>query len=206
MFKTKCSYCGKEIIRKNYLAKKFKNFFCSRDCGNKFKKKYNEIIIEKDFAKIIINSTKHGLFEPLIDVDDAIRVKEIRWYVSYDKSLDSFYVKSKYVQLHRFIMNCPKDLTVDHINHNTLDNRKSNLRICTQKQNNENRNGCFSSNKTSKIRNVCWHKQRQKWQVSLGIKGKQKYIGIFDSLIDAEQAAIAARKKYYTHSIEEYTP
>lgn len=202
MFETECATCGKKIKRRNYLAKKFKNFFCCKKCAGLFKRKENDIILEKDFARIIINTLNHGTIESLISLEDVDKIKNIKWHASFDKTVNNFYIKSKYVQLHRFVTECPKNKVVDHINHDTTDNRRCNLRICTQTENNQNRNGCYSTNNYSKIRNVSWHKQRQKWQVSLGIKGKQKYIGIFDSLIDAEQAAIAARKKYYTHSIE----
>jgi hypothetical protein len=41
--------------------------------------------------------------------------------------------------MHRFIMNAPDGKVIDHINHNTLDNRKENLKVCTQKDNLKNR-------------------------------------------------------------------
>lgn len=41
-------------------------------------------------------------------------------------------------KLHRFITNCPREKVVDHINHNTLDNRKANLKICTRFENQQN--------------------------------------------------------------------
>lgn len=47
--------------------------------------------------------------------------------------------KYKEVYLHRYIMNPPDDMTIDHINHDPLDNRRENLRICTQAENNKNK-------------------------------------------------------------------
>lgn len=49
--------------------------------------------------------------------------------------------KQKTILLHRFIMNeYSKEKVIDHINHNTYDNRKENLKICTPTENNRNRN------------------------------------------------------------------
>jgi hypothetical protein len=53
-------------------------------------------------------------------------------------------------------MGAPKGMSIDHINHNTLDNRKANLRIVTHQQNNTNRNGAYSTSKTG-IRGVSIH-------------------------------------------------
>jgi len=47
----------------------------------------------------------------------------------------------------------PKGKQVDHWNHDTLDNRKGNLRIVTNRQNNENRNGAYKNSKSG-IRGV----------------------------------------------------
>jgi len=55
--------------------------------------------------------------------------------------------------LHRLLMGTPPGLKTDHINHDTLDNRRSNLRVVTNRQNNENRNGAHKNSKTG-IRGV----------------------------------------------------
>jgi len=85
---------------------------------------------------------------------------------------------------------------VDHINHNTLDNRKSNLREITTSENTRNRKS-KNTNNTSGYRNVCWDKQRDKWMVQLHLEGKNKRLGYFDDVHEAGEYAEKMRKKYY---------
>ena len=59
-------------------------------------------------------------------------------------------------------MNPPKNFVIDHIDHNPLNNQKSNLRICSRAQN------CMNQlpqkiQKSSKYKGVCWDKQMNKW-------------------------------------------
>ena len=104
----------------------------------------------------IINSKKYGNIKVLLDDEDYDKVKATGYSlaVSYDKTIRGFYVQftkkpknSDTRRLSRFITNCPKDLVVDHINRNTLDNRKCNLKVCTQFENMQNR----SNNKTGTV-------------------------------------------------------
>jgi len=73
----------------------------------------------------------------LIDDEDYDKIKDYKWHISmihgYKRVKTCFYINKKRITiyLHRFIMNVSKDKQVDHKNHNTLDNRKCNLRICT---------------------------------------------------------------------------
>ena len=92
----------------------------------------NEIIIKEDCAIIKLYDTKGNVKgETIIDVEDVELVKSYKFYLSkgYVRYTDNG--KKKY--LHRLVLHA--DTSVDHINHNTLDNRKSNLRIVTQQQN-----------------------------------------------------------------------
>jgi len=84
-----------------------------------------------------IKSKVYGEVNYFIDDDDFEKISKYNWCLSYDKKLDGFYVRStcKNIKIHRLITDCPSDKVVDHINHNTLDNRKENLRICTRSEN-----------------------------------------------------------------------
>lgn len=85
--------------------------------------------------------------------------------------------------MHRFIIEAPKGMVVDHINGNKLDNRKSNLRICTQSGNTAN--GPIRSSNSSGFKGVSWDKRSSKWSVDITKDYKHIYGGKFDNLADA---------------------
>lgn len=85
---------------------------------------------------ITLNTKKYGKLDILLDDEDYQQFKDTKLYISFMQSNKNFYAmtaEKKYI--HRLIMNAPKGLVVDHINHNTLDNRRCNLRICTPSEN-----------------------------------------------------------------------
>ena len=108
----------------------------------------------------------------------------------------------KDIRFHRLVTDCPKGMVVDHINHNTLDNRKENLRVCTNQENCENRKGCNDTNVNSKHRNVYWRKTQKTWHVSLTKNGKKFYGGDFKLLSDAIESAKNLRNGHF--SIKEF--
>lgn len=63
-----------------------------------------------------------------------------RWHAHYCHESRTFYVKARHAktQLHRIVVDAPPGLTVDHINHDGLDNRQANLRVCPQSKNSQN--------------------------------------------------------------------
>jgi hypothetical protein len=80
--------------------------------------------------------------------------------------------------LHRMITECPPEKVVDHINMNTFDNRRENLRIVTRSINNRNNLG----------KGYHFHKQTQKWCAQLKRDGKKIYIGLFVTEQEAKEA------------------
>ena len=105
------------------------------------KRKYNTILDMGDYHLMLIKYNEI-LLPVLIDNEDVERVSEKYWRSQLHHTGKMYYIVSNtggFSQLHRFIMNTPSDMVVDHINHNTLDNRKSNLRNCTAEENNNNR-------------------------------------------------------------------
>lgn len=95
--------------------------------------------------------------------------------------------RQKCIQLHRFIMDCPEGMVVDHINGDTTDNQCSNLRICTQAQNALN-NHAAKYNSVSGHRGVYWHKAANKWVAEVVYDHKKYYLGLFKNKLDAAEA------------------
>lgn len=93
--------------------------------------------------------------------------------------------KAKTLHMHRLLMN-PRDLHVDHINGDGLDNRRSNLRLCT---NAENRlNSKIYRNNTSGAKGVSRCQKTGKWYARIAIQGKRVQLGRFETVSQAAAA------------------
>ncbi|MBZ2166337.1 HNH endonuclease [Methanobacterium spitsbergense] len=124
----------------------------------------------------------------LVDDEDFERLNQWKWAAYKDGN--NFYAlrnirlghskkkrKTKQFRMHRVIMDVPKGEVIDHINGDGLDNRKSNLRICSNRQNLQNQK--HRKNKTSRYPGVSWHKSAKKWVAQIVLKGKTKHLGTF---------------------------
>ena len=150
----------------------------------------NNYILYEDYAEIILYD-KYGneKARALIDLDDVKECRQFRW--CYDRYVRNWKIGS----LHRFILKCTSENIVDHINHNVLDNRKNNLRICGVRENSINK--CKMSNNTSGITGVYWKKDRNKWGARIVVNGKCIYLGYFVNKEDAIKIRKEAEVKYF---------
>lgn len=96
-------------------------------------------------------------------------------------------------QLHRFLTEAPKGVQVDHVNRDGLDNRRENLRLCTQTQNLANR-GRFSNN-TSGFKGVSWYAKTRKWKAQIQVGKVKRHLGYFDLPEDAHKAYCKAAEE-----------
>lgn len=141
------------------------------------------------WKQFIINS-KHGNFIVLVDEEDYNRVIERKWSISFSCTNETYYrvesrINRKLIRLHRYILNITDpNIKVDHINRNTLDNRKSNLRICTQIQNMRN---CKSLKNKTGFRGVYQNHGNGKFRACISIKNKTFHIP--GNFLTAEEAA-----------------
>jgi hypothetical protein len=96
----------------------------------------------------------------------------------------------KLFYIHRLIMGSPKGMTIDHINGDVFDNRKCNLRICTQGEN--SRNGHKQNKSISGYKGVIFDKRRNKYECKIKYNYKSIFLGCF---IDPVEAAKIYDKK-----------
>ena len=89
--------------------------------------------------------------------------------------------------MHRIIASVPKDMETDHINHNGIDNRRCNLRVCTNQQNQYNQRRGVGK-KTSQYKGVHFISHTNKWCAQAGHSGTQRYVGCYTTEIDAAKA------------------
>lgn len=169
-------------------------------------KGFNDYELREDYA-VIFATRKSKRYEILVDIDDFYMLLNAgyRWCVSYDSNIDGFYAHTNVYsknsngkrahsnfKIHNYILETSN--IVDHIDHNTLNNRRGNLRIVTNAQNLKNRKGKNKNNKSG-YRNVS--RVSGKWVVQLVVNGKNTRLGAFDDVHEAGAFAEDMRKKHY---------
>lgn len=145
---------------------------------------------------VAITVHRRSTFTVLVDADIADRIvtEGIPLYPRYDHTSSTHYVLiGGGALLHRWIMDAPKGMEVNHLNHDGLDNRRCNLQICTRRENALHRKGARAGSRSGE-RGIYWHAGKQRWKVLLPTdeNGKRKYVGSFATV----EAAKAARDAY----------
>ena len=105
--------------------------------------------------------------------------------------------KKKDASFHRLIANTPNGLHTDHINGNSLDNRKCNLRVVTAAINNQNLVKAKRDNKCGLL-GANWHKRVKKWRAQIRLNKKTIHIGYFDTAIEAHNAYLQRKREIHS--------
>jgi hypothetical protein len=145
----------------------------------------------------------HGRFA-LVDDEDYDRLMAMgKWHLNnngyaaksekYRKEDGS--IGNRTILMHRFIMEAPKGMEIDHWDLEKLNNQQCNLRICTRKENARNQ-GKNKAN-TSGYKCVYWYGKYGKWVTQIRINNKQITLGYFQNIHDAAKAYNEAAIKHY---------
>lgn len=201
-----CRNCGKTFKARKSDVKRGRGNYCSKGCARLYRRQVNEIKVEGDIAFIIITDRENKeVAKALIDAADVEKIKQFghRWCLSKSRGKTPFVetrANGRIILLHRFLLNAPEGIQVDHINHNTLDNRRSNLRLCTPAQNSQNRKGAYRNSKSG-IRGVSWYAPSGKWRATIMVNYKQISLGYYDNIEEAAKAAEIGRQRYMPYSL-----
>ena len=169
--------------------------------------------------KLVIESKTYGTHTVLFDEEDRELVESHTWHIDKHNRGRTFYantnircddgykrkkghLKYKRIKLHRAIMKAPKGIHVDHINHNGLDNRRQNLRLCTSAENIRNRKkpNSFRGKKTlSKYKGVSMDKRAKQnpWFFQIIFEGKKQCKYGFSTAEEAARAYDAKAKELF---------
>lgn len=154
----------------------------------------------KDMQTIRFHSVTHGTHNILVDNDVCQAIEKLggKWCVV--KKRNGIYFQKRLsgnnlIELHRFIMKPKKGEYVDHINGNTLDNRRENLRICTNSAN--LRNGRKRTNNTSGHTGIWLDKRSGKWVAEIKVKYKKINLGRSENFNNAVKLREDAEKRYW---------
>jgi hypothetical protein len=126
-------------------------------------------------------------FATVIDDEDYDRLVKYPWCITINGTC-AYAFNNCVGYMHRFILGAQQGQFVDHINFDSLDNRRENLRFCTKAQNQQHQRR--RRNNSSGYRGVSWNKQRSKYRVRIHVSGREILLGHFGEL---EQAAAAYR-------------
>lgn len=153
-----------------------------------------------EFMEEYIIGYTYNTSEPFyIDYEDFSTIKPFCWlsdkvgYLIAQKN-------HKQMKMHRLIMKPPENMVIDHIDGNPANNRRNNLRICTQQQN--MMNARYKHNKSCNVQGVTWDKRRNKWMAQISLNRKHYFLGRYDLI----EEAIKARKKAEIELFGEYAP
>lgn len=127
--------------------------------------------------------------EFMFDADQYSNIKDVSWYRGYrdpEKSRWSYIVDHHGRKIHEYLMKCPSGMEIDHINKNTLDNRRVNLRICTHQQNQCNQP--LQRNNTSGVTGVSYYPPRGKFRARIKVGQHDIHLGYYNTFLEAVQA------------------
>lgn len=130
----------------------------------------------------------------LVDDDDFQWLNQLKWHVNEGYARTQDFVPGVRHYMHQLVIGS-FSIQVDHINHNKLDNRKENLRQCTQQQNNANAQK--RSGTSSKFKGVSFNKDKNKWEAKICVNYKTIHLGRHNVEEDAARAYNEAAREHF---------
>lgn len=138
----------------------------------------------------------------MVDNEDYDELNAFKWFAHWVPGTQSFRAarhsprvngKQTTIYMHAVVAGTPKGMHTDHANHDTLDNRRANLRICTNSQNQMNHDQ--QSRNSSGYKGVA--KKGSRWIAQIGVDKKLHYLGTYSDALEAARAYDEAAKRLH---------
>lgn len=158
---------------------------CRRVKANKNRAAENKVIVDGDEARIILVGRDGEIrAEAVIDAADVWVVRGYRWALGGNGYVIGSRGRSR-VLLHRFLLDVPSGVLVDHRDRDPLNNRRENIRLSDATGNMAN---SVSRGKTSRFKGVYFKRNSGKWAASVQCHGEVMWLGYFETEEDAARA------------------
>ena len=187
--------CSGKHQANGYCVRHYYQFYNKGKVSKRLLSDPNEIVIKNNVAEIILCDKKHKeIARAIIDTKDVKKIKKFKWCIG-----SAGYVETKTggipAKLSHIVLGVTPNMKKipDHKDRNKLNNRKENLRICTQSQNTMNRPKQI--NNTSGFKGVS--AKGKGWMARINVRGKCFYLGTFKDKIDSAMAYNEAAIKYH---------
>lgn len=122
----------------------------------------------------------------IVDDKDHEYLNQFKWHFSNGyacRHIKTANGNDSKITMHQEIMQTPKGMETDHVNLNKLDNKRSNLRIVTKKQNSFNKQ--IGARNKSGYKGVSWFKRDSRWVVHIKVNGRTRNLGYFNDIKEA---------------------
>jgi len=193
--------CNRPVRAKGYCARHYTQIRRHKKIsGNPTKLKYgepNRYVFEGSICKIELYDNDGNVRDyAIIDTEDYEKVNDIKWAMDGHGYATHSRRNGVSIRLHRIVLGLTSnDMNPDHIFGNLLDNRKSQLRVCTHQQNISNSKR--PKNNTSGYKGVTWDKSKNKWQAQIKYNYETIHLGRFNGITAAAEAYNAASTKFF---------
>ena len=158
--------------------------------------KAKDLIFDGDVAYVPLTRGYYAI----IDAEDAPLVEGVSWRAKPGNTGIIYAARDcrdgsgnwTVVRMHRVILGAKDKTLVDHLDHDGLNNRRNNIRLCSHSENNQNARKRIKG--SSKYKGIYWKERDKKWYARIMLNGKRIFLGSYDTEDEAHKAYCKASR------------